>query len=241
MELIPAIDLINGQCVRLTEGDYQTKKVYSNDPVAQACEFEQMGFTRLHVVDLDGAKSHHIVNAATLEAICRATRLKVDFGGGVKSLDDFKTALSAGASYVTVGSLAVTHPDQVLDWAIRYGADRLIVGADVRAGRISINGWQEDSKETLLDFIARYLDAGLQRVLCTEIRRDGRLQGPATLLYKEVMKAHPTCHLIASGGVSAMSDIDDLAEAGIPAVVFGKAIYEGRIDLKALIRKYPQC
>lgn len=240
MELIPAIDLIEGQCVRLTEGDYTTKKVYRADPVAQAQEFEQMGFTRLHVVDLDGAKSHHIVNARTLEGICARTHLRVDFGGGVKTDDDLRRAFDAGASLVTVGSVAVTHPELMIRWTEQYGAERLILGADVRRGRVSINGWKEDSDVRLTDFLRQYLDAGLRNVLCTEISRDGRLAGPATALYKEVMAAHPACHLIASGGVSATADIDELQAAGIPAVVFGKAIYEGRIDLTELLRKYPQ-
>lgn len=240
MELIPAIDLIEGQCVRLTEGDYATKKVYRADPVAQAQEFEQMGFTRLHVVDLDGAKSHHIVNARTLEGICARTHLSVDFGGGVKTDDDLRRAFDAGASLVTVGSVAVTHPELMIRWTEQYGTERLILGADVRQGRVSINGWKEDSDVRLTDFLRQYLDAGLRNVLCTEISRDGRLAGPATALYKEVMAAHPACHLIASGGVSAATDIDELQAAGIPAVVFGKAIYEGRIDLTELLRKYPQ-
>lgn len=234
IELIPAIDLIEGQCVRLTKGDYDTKKTYG-DPVALAQEFEQLGFRRLHVVDLDGAKSKHVVNLPVLREITRKTRLTVDFGGGVKTDADLEQAFEAGAAMVTAGSIAVTEPERYLRWLEQYGAERLILGADVRNGRVSINGWQEDSTDELSDFLRRYMQAGTRNVLCTDISRDGMLQGPATDLYREVMQAHPTCHLIASGGVGSIRDILDLDAAGIPAVVFGKAIYEGRINLKELI------
>ncbi|MCF0196044.1 MAG: 1-(5-phosphoribosyl)-5-[(5-phosphoribosylamino)methylideneamino]imidazole-4-carboxamide isomerase [Bacteroidaceae bacterium] len=234
IELIPAIDIIEGQCVRLSQGDYNTKKAYGN-PVDMAQEFEQLGFRRLHVVDLDGAKNRHVVNLATLREIRRRTRLVVDFGGGVKSTEDMEQVLEAGADLVTVGSVAVTKPELFIEWLQRYGADHIILGADVRHGKVSINGWLEDSTEELTDFLQRYMDAGTRNVLCTEISRDGMLQGPATELYSKVMKAHPSCHLIASGGVSSISDIHQLEEAGIPAVVFGKAIYEGRINLKELL------
>ena len=236
IELIPAIDIIGGKCVRLTKGDYATKKEYG-DPVSMAQEFEQLGFKRLHVVDLDGAKSKHVVNDATLRAITRATKLTVDFGGGVKTEDDLKEAYEAGATLVTAGSIAVTNPELYLDWLQKYGADHLILGADVRNGKVSINGWLEDSDVDLTDFLTRYMKAGTRNVLCTEINRDGMLQGTAVDLYKQVMKAHPTCHLIASGGVSSIQDILALEEAGIPAVVFGKAIYEGRIDLRELVKR----
>ena len=235
IELIPAIDIIGGKCVRLTKGDYATKKEYG-DPVSMAQEFEQLGFKRLHVVDLDGAKSKHVVNDATLRAITRATRLKVDFGGGVKTEDDLKKAYEAGATLVTVGSIAVTNPELYLEWLQKYGADQLILGADVRDGKVSINGWLEDSDVELTEFLTRYMLAGTRNILCTEISKDGMLQGPAIDLYKQVMQAHPTCHLIASGGVSCIEDILELEKAGIPAVVFGKAIYEGRIDLKEVVR-----
>lgn len=237
IELIPAIDIIEGKCVRLTKGDYATQKVYSEDPVALACEFEQLGFRRLHVVDLDGAKSKHIVNDATLRAITSATSLVVDFGGGVKTDEDMQKAFDAGASMVTAGSIAVTSPDVYLRWLDTYGADHLILGADVRNGYVSINGWKEDSTERLHDFLARYMQAGTRHVLCTEISKDGMLQGPATELYGEVMKHYPTCQLIASGGISSIADIEELDRNGIPAVVFGKAIYEGRIDMKALSKR----
>lgn len=236
IELIPAIDIIDGRCVRLSKGDYATKKEYGS-PVDMALLFRDHGFRRLHVVDLDGAKAKHVVNLQTLEAIVAKSGLVVDFGGGVKTDDDLRLAFDAGATLVTAGSIAVTSPETYLSWLGKYGADHLILGADARDGRISINGWLEDSTVTLTDFLARYMQAGTRNVLCTDISRDGMLQGPATDLYKDIMQAYPHCHLIASGGVSGIDDIDQLEQAGIPAVVFGKAIYEGRIDLKELSKR----
>ena len=233
IELIPAIDIINGQCVRLTKGDYEQKTVYGS-PLEMARQFEQAGYRRLHVVDLDGAKSKHVVNLPVLHSITTETRLTVDFGGGIKTDDDLKAALDNGAQMVTVGSIAVTRPELFMAWLEKYGADRMILGADVRNGKISINGWKEDSAEDLLTFLRRYVNAGVCNVLCTEISKDGTLQGPAIELYQQVMKEYPKLHLIASGGVSSIEDIKALNAAGIPAVVFGKAIYEGKIDLKEL-------
>lgn len=237
IDLIPAIDIINGQCVRLTKGDYKQKKVYHDDPVAVAKDFESLGFRRLHIVDLDGAKSKHIVNDAVLRGITSATSLTVDFGGGIKTEEDIEKAFEAGAAMVTIGSVAVTDPDLFIGWLKKYGPEKLILGADVRNGMISINGWKEDSSEPLLPFLRKYIDAGVVNVLCTEISKDGTLQGPAVALYKEVMANYPQLHLIASGGVSRQEDIEELEREGIPAVVFGKAIYEGRIDLKSLIKQ----
>ena len=234
IELIPAIDIINGQCVRLTKGDYDQKTVYSDSPAKMAKSFETLGFQRLHVVDLDGAKSKHIVNDAVLKAITTETNLTVDFGGGIKTDEDIEKAFAAGAAMVTVGSIAVTNPDLFMDWLEKYGADRLILGADVRHGKISINGWKEDSDEDLLPFLKKYVDAGVKHVLCTEISKDGTLAGPAVDLYRRLMETYPALHLIASGGVSSKEDIIALDAAGIPAVVFGKAIYEGKINLKEL-------
>jgi phosphoribosylformimino-5-aminoimidazole carboxamide ribotide isomerase len=234
IELIPAIDIIDGQCVRLTKGDYDQKTVYRNSPAEVAKEFEALGFKRLHVVDLDGAKSKHIVNEAVLRAITTETSLTVDFGGGIKTDEDIEKAFAAGAAMVTVGSIAVTQPELFMGWLEKYGAERMILGADVRHGKISINGWKEDSDEDLLPFLKKYVEAGVRNVLCTEISKDGTLQGPATDLYRRVMEAYPELHLIASGGVSAKEDIEALNDAGIPAVVFGKAIYEGKINLKEL-------
>ena len=234
IELIPAIDIIDGQCVRLTKGDYDQKTVYGQ-PIEMAREFERIGYKRLHVVDLDGAKSKHIVNDAVLRSITTETNLTVDFGGGIKTDEDIEKAFDAGAAMVTIGSIAVTQPALFMGWLEKYGADRIILGADVRSGKISINGWKEDSTEDLLPFLKKYIDAGVKNVLCTEISKDGTVQGPAIALYKEVMAAYPALHLIASGGVSSIDDIKALDQAGIPAVVFGKAIYEGRIDLEDLI------
>lgn len=234
IELIPAIDIIDGKCVRLTKGDYGQKKVYNDDPAAQAKEFEKLGMKRLHVVDLDGAKAKHVVNVDVLRGITAATGLKVDFGGGIKSDDDIEKAFAAGASLVTIGSIAVSQPDTFMRWLDRYGADKVILGADVRNGLVSINGWKEDTSEKLLPFLARYVKAGVKNVLCTEISRDGTLSGPSTVLYREVMEAFPGIHLIASGGVGRNEDIIELDEAGIPAVVFGKAWYEGKINLEEL-------
>ena len=199
-----------------------------------ALEFERIGFKRLHVVDLDGAKSKHIVNENVLKAITSATSLTMDFGGGIKTDEDIEKAFAAGAAMVTVGSVAVTNPDLFMGWLEKFGAERMILGADVRHGKISINGWKEDSGEDLLPFLQKYVDAGVRNVLCTEISKDGTLAGPAVELYKDIMDAYPQLHLIASGGVSSKEDIEGLDAAGIPAVVFGKAIYEGRIDLREI-------
>jgi phosphoribosylformimino-5-aminoimidazole carboxamide ribotide isomerase len=234
IELIPAIDIIDGQCVRLTKGDYAQKTVYGQ-PLDMAREFEALGYQRLHMVDLDGAKSRHIVNCQVLQDIATSTRLTVDFGGGIKTDDDMGKAFENGAELVTIGSVAVTQPELFETWLRKYGPERIILGADVRNGKISINGWKEDSTEDLLPFLKKYIDMGVSNVLCTEISKDGTLTGPAIDLYKEVMKAYPTLHLIASGGVSSIDDIKALDEAGIPAVVFGKAIYEGKIDLRKLM------
>lgn len=233
IQLIPAIDIIGGKCVRLTKGDYGQKKIYNDNPVAQACEFERLGFTRLHIVDLDGAQSSHIVNEGIVRGITAATHLRVDFGGGIKTELDIEKAFAAGAAMVTIGSVAIRQPELFLKWLDRYGADRLILGADVRNRHISINGWKEDSNVELLPFLEKFVAAGVTSVLCTEISRDGTLLGPAIELYKNIMARYPHLQLIASGGVGSNDDIRKLDEAGIPAVVFGKAWYEGKIDLKA--------
>lgn len=235
IELIPAIDLIDGKCVRLTKGDYNQKKIYNENPVEIAKGFEEMGFKRLHVVDLDGARSKHIVNVDVLKAITTETNLIVDFGGGIKSEEDIEKAFANGASMVTIGSIAVTQPELFLKWLDQYGAEKLILGADVKNGMISINGWKEDSAEQLLPFLKKYIDHGVKNVLCTEISKDGTLQGPTLQLYQEIMAAYPQLHLIASGGVSSNEDIIALDQAGIPAVVFGKAFYEGKINIPELL------
>ena len=231
IELIPAIDIIDGKCVRLTKGEYSSQKTYNQNPLDIAKQLEDIGVKRLHMVDLDGAKSKHIVNHKTLETVASSTSLIIDFGGGIKSDADIHTAFEAGASMVTIGSIASTSPDIFLGWLNEYGAERIILGADVRNGKISINGWKEDGKYELFDFLDNYIKKGISNVLCTEISRDGMLGGPATELYKKIMNHYPDINLIASGGVSGMGDIEELSESGIPSVVFGKALYEGKIKM----------
>lgn len=238
IELIPAIDIIDGKCVRLTKGDYASKTVYGDRPADIACRYEQLGFRRLHLVDLDGAKSKHVVNIQVLKEITRRTNLIVDFGGGIKSDDDICKAFDNGAAMVTAGSIAVTEPDRFMSWLRQYGADKMILGADVRDGMVSINGWKEDSTMALIPFLTHYIKEGVRHVLCTDISKDGTLSGPAVGLYKEIMAAFPDINLIASGGMSSEADIETLNNEGIPAVVLGKAIYEGRIDLEAIAEKY---
>lgn len=234
IELIPAIDLIDGKCVRLSKGDYASKKVYNENPVEVAKEIEAYGIRRLHVVDLDGAASQHVVNYRTLERIASATGLIIDFGGGVKSDEDLVIAFDNGAQMVTVGSIAVKQPDLFGKWLEQYGPEKMILGADVKERNIAVSGWKEESRQELLPFLDGYVKKGVTKVLCTDIDRDGMLEGPATELYAEMLKAHPGLHLIASGGVSCLDDIRRLEKAGVPAVVFGKALYEGRIALQDL-------
>ena len=236
IELIPAIDIIDGKCVRLTQGDYSSQKVYNENPVEVAREFADYGIRRLHIVDLDGAKSQHVVNLQVVEQIRSATDLVIDFGGGVKSDADLQKAFDAGADMVTIGSLAVKQPETFLRWLDIFGASRIILGADVRNGLISINGWQEEEGEQLIPFVRKYEEKGVVQVLCTDISKDGMLQGPAIELYRQVLSSFPDLHLIASGGVSSIDDIKALDEAGVPAVVFGKAIYEGKIKLSDLVQ-----
>ena len=233
IELIPAIDIIDSKCVRLTKGDYDTKTEYG-DPLDMAMRFEDMGAERLHIVDLDGAKSKHVVNIGILKDITSHTKLNVDFGGGIKTDDDIDMVFDSGAAMATIGSIAITDPHTFMRWTEMYGAQRMILGADVRNGKVSINGWKEDSQEDLLPFLKRYVDLGITNVLCTDISKDGTLTGPAIELYKEIMGAYPNLHLIASGGVSSIDDIRALDSEGIPAVVFGKAVYEGKIDITTL-------
>lgn len=240
IEIIPAIDLINGKCVRLTQGDYANKTIYNDNPLDVAMEFESKGIRRLHLVDLDGAKSRHVVNDKVLRDICHNTNLTVDFGGGIKTEADLQKVFDAGAAMATAGSIAVTSPQTVYEWIEKYGPDRIILGADVRNGMIRINGWKDNSNINLLAMLDDYMSRGIHNALCTDIDKDGMLQGPNIELYKSVMDRFPECHLIASGGVSCISDIMELDEAGIPAVVFGKAIYEGRIDIDRLMAELQQ-
>lgn len=234
IEIIPAIDIIDGKCVRLTQGDYGKQKTYSDNPLEVAKLFEGYGVRRLHVVDLDGAKSSHVVNLRVLEQIASHTDLVIDFGGGIKSENDLTLSFNAGASMLTIGSLAVKNPDLVKGWLKDHGAERFIIGADVKDEKISINGWKEEGEDTLYPFLERYTSEGIVNVLCTDISRDGMLQGPSLTLYENILKRFPELHLIASGGVGGVDDIRKLNEMGVPAVVFGKAFYEGLIRIEQL-------
>ena len=236
IELIPAIDIIDGKCVRLSQGDYNSKKIYNENPLEVAKEFEANGIRRLHVVDLDGAASHHIVNYRVLDMIASRTSLIIDFGGGIKTDEDMLIAFENGAQMVTLGSVAVKNPDLFKKWLHQYGAEKIILGADAKDKRIAVSGWMEDSSLELIPFLHDYTKEGIYKVLCTDISKDGMLQGPSIALYKEILKEFPEMHLIASGGVSCLQDLIALEEAGIPAVVFGKALYEGRITMKDLNR-----
>ena len=236
IEIIPAIDIIDGKCVRLSQGDYDSKKVYNENPVEVAKEFEANGIRRLHVVDLDGAASHHVVNYRTLEQIAARTSLIIDFGGGVKSDEDLIIAFESGAEMITGGSIAVKNPELFCRWIDKYGSEKIILGADVKDHKIAVNGWKDESACDLFPFLKEYIHTGIEKVICTDISCDGMLAGPSIELYKEILAEHPTLYLIASGGVSNMDDIEALHEAGVPAVIFGKALYEGHITLKDLYR-----
>lgn len=234
IEIIPAIDLIEGKCVRLSQGDYNRKTVYNENPLEVAKMFEDAGIKRLHLVDLDGAKAQHIVNHKVLELISSRTNLVIDFGGGLKSDDDLRIAFECGASMITGGSIAVKKPDVFRSWIDRYGSEKIILGADVHQGMIAVSGWTESTNLKLLPFIREYHQYGISKLICTDISKDGMLQGPSTELYKEIMSAEPDMFLIASGGVSSIRDIEILMEQKVPAVIFGKAIYEGKIKLHEL-------
>lgn len=234
IEIIPAIDIIEGKCVRLSKGDYDSKKVYNENPVEVAKEFEANGIRRLHVVDLDGAKSHHIVNYRILEKIATQTSLIIDFGGGIKSDEDLDIAFSSGAQMITGGSIAVKEPELFSEWISKYGSDKIILGADVKDKKIAVSGWKEGTDVELMPFLDQYIKKGIKKVICTDIECDGMLQGPSTDLYKEILEEYPSLYLIASGGVSCIDDIIKLEEAKVPAVIFGKALYEGKIQLKDL-------
>ena len=234
IELIPAIDIIDGKCVRLSQGDYNSKKTYNENPLEVAKSFQDHGIKRLHLVDLDGAKAQHIVNYKVLETIASNTDLVIDFGGGLKTDEDLRIAFESGASMITGGSIAVKNPAVFESWISKFSGEKIILGADVKDKKITVTGWLEDTDTELFPFLKSYINKGIGKVICTDIAKDGMLQGPSIELYKEIMNAHPTLHLIASGGVSSMEDIIKLDEAGIPAVIFGKAIYEGKISLKQL-------
>jgi phosphoribosylformimino-5-aminoimidazole carboxamide ribotide isomerase len=236
IDIIPAIDIIGGKCVRLTKGDYEQQKIYAENPLDAAKMFEDAGCRRLHLVDLDGAKSNHIVNYRVLENIASNTNLIIDFGGGIKSDEDIKIAFESGASMITGGSIAVNNAEIFSDWIVKYGPDKIILGADTRSGKISTSGWLEDSEKEIIPFIKGYTEKGITQVISTDINVDGMLSGPSLSLYQSILQEIPNLYLIASGGVSCMADIENLEKAHIPAVIVGKAIYENRIQLKEVER-----
>jgi phosphoribosylformimino-5-aminoimidazole carboxamide ribotide isomerase len=234
MRIIPAIDIIDGKCVRLSKGDYNTKKIYNENPLEVAKEFEAHGIQYLHLVDLDGAKSSKIVNHKVLEQIATKTALKIDFGGGLKSDTDIQIAFESGANQVTGGSIAIKNPDVFKEWIQKYGANKIILGADANNEKVAISGWLEESKEDLIPFIDNYINQGIQYVICTDIAKDGMLEGPSFDLYAKIINKIKGVKLIASGGISTFSELPKLAELGCEGTIIGKAIYEHKISLKQL-------
>jgi phosphoribosylformimino-5-aminoimidazole carboxamide ribotide isomerase len=237
MRIIPAIDIIDGKCVRLSQGDYNTKKIYNEHPLEVAKEFEDYGIQYLHLVDLDGAKSSQIINYKTLEQITNKTNLKVDFGGGIKSNDDIRIAFECGANQITGGSIAVQNPTLFNEWISQYGKEKIILGADAKDRKIATHGWLETSELDVIDFINEYQAQGIEYVICTDISKDGMLQGTSNDLYKEILK-NTNIKLIASGGVSSIDDLIKVKELGCEGAILGKAIYEGRIELKEVVKLF---
>jgi|SRR5690606_13329245 len=229
--IIPAIDIIDGKCVRLVKGDYKQKTVYHEDPLHAAKQFEDAGLQRLHLVDLDGAKAGKVVNWKVLENISSHTNLIIDFGGGIKTEQDLQTVFSAGAQMAAIGSMAVKNEKQFLQWVSEYGADKFFLGADVKDNQIAISGWLENTSIDIFSFLEKYLAQGVDHVFCTDISKDGMLEGPATDLYKQVMKRFPTIRLVASGGVSNVNDLYELKNTGCTGAIVGKAFYENKISL----------
>lgn len=234
MRIIPAIDIIDGKCVRLSKGDYSTKKIYNENPIEVAKAFEGSGIQYLHLVDLDGAKANHIVNYKVLEQITSKTTLKIDFGGGLKSDEDLHIAFNSGARQITGGSIAVKHPKTFESWLLKYGAVKIILGADSKNEKIAVSGWQEESDKEIIPFIKSYENKGIKYVICTDIAKDGMLEGPSFELYKRILKNTRDIKLIASGGVSSLSDLNALEDIGCEAAIIGKALYEGHIQLRDL-------
>ncbi len=234
MRIIPAIDIIEGKCVRLTKGDYSTQKVYNEDPLEIAMTFEDHGIKHLHLVDLDGAKSQHIVNYKVLERIASKTDLQIDFGGGLKSDEDLRIAFESGAHQITGGSIAVKNEDLFMKWLKTYGNDKIILGADAKNGKIATTGWLEDSDLDILSFIQSFVKKGVNYVIATDISKDGTLEGTAIDLYKNILQQHPKIKLIASGGVAGIDDLHHANEIGCEGIIIGKAIYENKISLKDL-------
>ena len=234
MQIIPAIDIIEGKCVRLTEGDYAQKKIYNEDPLEVAKQFEGVGLMRLHLVDLDGAKSGKVINWKVLEKIANKTNLVIDFGGGIKTEATLKTVLDTGATYATIGSLAVKERAVFEQWIERFGADIFMLGADVHIEKIAVGGWIEKTEIDVYDFIGSYMSKGVTQLFCTDIQKDGKLEGPSIELYKKILQQFPTLQLIASGGVSQLKDLEELRIIGCSAAIVGKAIYENKISLSEL-------
>ncbi len=234
IEIIPAIDIIGGKCVRLEQGDYGTKKIYSENPLEVAKAFEGAGIRRLHLVDLEGAKARHVVNLKVLEEIASGTRLIIDFGGGIKTDADIRQVFEKGAGMATIGSVAITNPVLLDAWVAEYGSDRIILGADVKGDKIAISGWMNTTDTGLLEYLTAKRNAGIKKILCTDISKDGMLRGPAFELYQRIKRHVPDIYLIASGGVTAVTDIEKLEKTGVDAVVIGKAIYENNISLDEL-------
>lgn len=234
MEIIPAIDIIDGKCVRLTEGDYATKTEYKSSPLEMALQYQDLGFKRIHVVDLDGAKAGSVINWEVLELLAKNTSLVIDFGGGIKTTHEVERVLDLGVQYVTVGSIAANQPLVFKQWIKNYGATRFFLGADVKDRKIMTSGWLQQTAIEVMEFIESYLVEGVLDVFCTDIAKDGKLMGPSTLLYQELIDRFPTLKLVASGGVSSIGDLDELKNIGCKGVIVGKAIYEGKINLAAL-------
>jgi phosphoribosylformimino-5-aminoimidazole carboxamide ribotide isomerase len=235
MQIIPAIDIIDGKCVRLTQGDYEQKKIYNEHPLEVAKQFEDAGLKRLHLVDLDGAKAGSVKNWKVLEAIAGKTSLVIDFGGGIKKETDVQIVFDSGAAYATIGSLAVKDEATFVNWLTSFGANKFLLGADVKNEKIAVGGWLETTDIWIYDFIKKYVDHGVQQIFCTDVSKDGKLEGPSTTLYKNIISEFPALHFIASGGVSSMKDLEDLQAIGCKGAIVGKAIYEGRISIKELM------
>ena len=234
MEIIPAIDIIDGKCVRLTQGDYAQKKIYNEHPLEVAKEFEGAGLQRLHLVDLDGAKAGQVKNWKVLETIAAKTGLTIDFGGGIKQQEDVNIVFNSGAALATVGSIAVKNEAELVKWFMTFGADKFLLGADVKDEKITIGGWLETTDIWIYDFIEKYIGYGIQQIFCTDVSKDGKLEGPAVELYKNIVQKFPALHFIASGGVSSIDDLHALRDAGCSGAIVGKAIYEGRVRIKDL-------
>jgi phosphoribosylformimino-5-aminoimidazole carboxamide ribotide isomerase len=234
MTIIPAIDIINGKCVRLTKGDYAQQKVYNENPVEVAKQFADAGLERLHIVDLDGAKAGKIINLSVLEAIASATNLVIDFGGGIKNINDIASIFNAGAAIATIGSLAVKRPELLEEWLMEFGAGKFLIGADMLDQKIKISGWLEDGGIDIFSFIGKMIGLGVTNIFCTDISKDGAMEGPSVTLYKQIMEQHPEINLIASGGVTTMDDVKELKAIGCNGAIIGKAIYEGNITLQQL-------